>query len=158
MNLKLLVGYSDEGDQGSLLKKTLALTFIIGAVTGSALTIYLNADSAIRLPGEVKVLTKTEYKNIPTDTINYNALDIPGESVERFDDSQDMETPESVGYEIPDEGAEAIPTQMDKFERSIASEAEPQTPTEELPTSVPEEAPAESPPEIPDDTNEDENK
>lgn len=138
------------------MKKALSITFILGAITGSTLTFFLTNESSTQfLPGEVKVLTKTEYRNSPNETINGEVLEIPGETPEPIDDFQDMETPESVGYEIPDEGVEAVPTQMDKFERSIASELETPTIVEELPTSAPEEAPPEAPPEEP---NEDEPK
>lgn len=140
------------------MKRTLAFTFIFGAVTGSALTTYFAVESAPQiLPGEVKVLTKTEFRNTPFETINGDVLEITDESSHSGDSHHD-DHPETVGYEIPDEGMEAIQTQMDKFERSISSEPEPQA-TEELPTSVPEEAPPEAPPEPQtENSNEDEPK
>lgn len=139
------------------MTKTLAVTFIIGVVTGSALTFYFTGKSEVaNLPMEEKVISKTENRKAAAEYINGEVLDIPGETPEQDDSSEETEVSDSVGYEMPDEGIEAAPAQMDMFERSIASDPDTETTAEELPTSVPEEAPPEAPPEYPpEETNED---
>jgi hypothetical protein len=85
---------------------------------------------------------------IPTsEKIDGNIIDIPAD--EPAPVNIEETTADADSHEQEDEIPEAIQSQFDKFERSMAGESEPSQSSEDLPTSVPEEAPPEEPPEAP---------
>jgi hypothetical protein len=140
------------------LKKILTITFILGAVTGSLLTTYLSDAGEDKISAVGKTLSKTESKTPSTEIVNGEVLDIPDDLPLADEGLPDMDAAETAD-ETADDANEAIPTQMERFERSIAAEAEAETVSEDLPTTVLEEAPPENPPEIPaEETIEDEPK
>ncbi len=97
------------------------------------------------MPGEVKVLTRTEYKTIRDESMPESAvMDVPKYPDEPVEDHIGSDAADVAGYETAVEE-----TQADKFERSMAGENETATTTEETSAVAPEEAPPEIiPPEV----------
>jgi hypothetical protein len=135
------------------LDKRLAFTFLVGTVVGGISTyLFIGPPVPQFLPGEVKVYTKTEYKTVHEQT--------PAEIVEvpkypEVDETQmdENETHDMSSYEAPvEEQPEVVTSQVEKFERSVASENEVQV-IETEPEANPDSTPAESFPD-PQETNE----
>ena len=97
------------------------------------------------MPGEVKVLTRTEYKTIKDESGSEAAvMDVPKYPDEPVEDIIGADAAEVSGYETHEEE-----TQSEKFERSMAGENEASATPDETSAVAPEEAPPEIvPPEI----------
>lgn len=99
----------------------------------------------LRTSGEVKTLTKTEYKEVPakTDSIQNHSTDVP--SFPEYKQVDSIHEDDDVGkYDsLSDESSEEL-TQMERYERSMASEHEPAATEDAHPESTVE-APAEEP-------------
>ncbi|MES2528105.1 MAG: hypothetical protein V4598_13510 [Bdellovibrionota bacterium] len=84
------------------------------------------------MPGEVKVLTRTEYKTIKDETEQTPSMDVPKYPETEVDDDIGPDASDvSLDEPSPEE------TQSDKFERAMASD------TEDTSSVAPEEAPPE---------------
>lgn len=83
------------------------------------------------MPGEVKVLTRTEIKTIRDEDDQNPSMDVPKYPDEQVEDSIGPDASDMSLYEEP-------LSQSDKFERSLAGdpETEPSSPSEEAPPEV----------------------
>ncbi len=84
------------------------------------------------MPGEVKILTRTEVKTIRDLEVHMPAMDL---------DNPPEQTDDNIGPDASEVGLYDEPpvSQSDKFEREMASEQEPGVPPEETSSVAPEE-------------------
>ena len=104
------------------MKKQSALTFLLGAIFGGGISAFYFSGTVVReiVPGEVKVLTKTEYRDV---TAPAHSIQNDLREVTKFPDHSPEESvhdADEIGKYESTEGDEA--SQMEKFERSMASE------------------------------------
>ncbi len=104
------------------MKKRLALTFLLGAATGVGIYAFShNFYHPESRNSEVKVLTKTEYKTIRETIV------APGDSLDN-QKYPEVDSLTEADYDENDPSLREVPSedpesQMEKFERSVASEA-----------------------------------
>lgn len=128
------------------MKKLFAFTFLMGAICGGGVTAFFFSGSDLKeaVPGEVKVLTRTEYRDVPVST---NSIQNDSREVTKYPEQTPEESPhdsDEVGkYDSPEEDES---TQMEKFERSMASDqpSEEETPSENMYEPPPLEEPSEN--------------
>lgn len=113
------------------MKKLPVLIFLVGAICGGGVTAAFLHHLCVEHT-EVKVLTKTEYKEMPNTTvIQYDALEVPKDHQDGLDSNH--ENDEVGKFDSPAENDNESVSQLEKFERSMASEQEATTtPTEEM--------------------------
>ncbi len=127
------------------MKKQFALTFLMGAICGGGFTAFYFSGNEVKeaVPGEVKVLTRTEYRDMQ---VNTNSHQDNSPEVAKYPEQAPEESPhdsDEVGkYDSPEEDES---TQMEKFERSMASDqpTEEETPSENMYEPPPLEEPSE---------------
>lgn len=118
------------------MKKTLAFTFILGALTGSAVTLYFSGNSSSSKPTGENA-SSDEQKEPSREMLNGDVLDIPEESVNEAE-LAGIPHKEDTAPETSDASSRHIPTQAEMFERSARKE-------EDLSSLAPEESPNEEP-------------
>ena len=126
------------------MKKQFALTFLLGAICGGGISAFYFSGNTTKefVPGEVKILTKTEYRDVP---VNTSSIQNDSREITKFPEHTSPEESIHDADEVGkyDSHEEDESSQMDKFERSMASE---QTPDEEAtPETMSEPPPIEEP-------------
>ncbi len=103
------------------MKKQLVLMFLLGAVFGYGLSAFHFSGK----PAEIKVLTKTEYKEVPVNTFSIqNDSREQTKFPEHQPEDSEHEADEIGKYESRDVDSSEDLSQMDKFERSMAGASE----------------------------------